>query len=232
MLYADRPLPPQLLDTLRDREPDHIYKDMMRSLALALLETDTIPGAVSRIGCGNGKTVAYAGMILDLIGSKRHLHVFDAFPVVPIHPDEVMPDRNQKCDHDAGILVCEAACDALGVSTPRHYHPGWFQDTLEKEMPMSSFVYVDVPNRASLIYLLNPLYLATEDNAICLFEGYGLGLTGCVQRQTDAFLNLKPEKMELAVSGITGGFRRQVPKWLKDERAAKAMPSLEVATKN
>jgi hypothetical protein len=192
---------------------------MICSLYCALAETEAVPGNVAVLGCWPGRTSAWMGMILSMLGSKRSLELYDAFPRTPIHPDDVMPDREQPCDHDAGILTCEGNFEAFGVSTVRHYHPGWFQQTL-KNLALSSFIYVDVQNRESLWALVGEVYDKLEDKAICIYEGYGLGLTACVQRTLDAFMRLRPnEPVELAVSGITGGFVRKVPEWLKKERA-------------
>ena len=222
MIYTERPLPQKLLDNLRDKETDHNYRAMIQSIAWSLIETEHIPGVVAVLGTGTGRTSAWIGEILDIIGSKKRLLLFDAFPVAPIHPDETLVDVCVDCNYDTGIADVDNAFDALETKRAREYVPGWFKDTVKTKLPPASFVYVDVPNRSSLLSMLHELYMALADGSVCLFEGYGLGLTACVQRQTDAFLLLRPEKMENTVSGIQGGFVRQVPQWLKDEQAAAA----------
>jgi O-methyltransferase len=212
-------VPERVARLIRTVAHDHVGVWQLSAICELLAQVGDVAGQVVDLGCGDGQWSAAIQRMLDHFEIPKEVVCYDPFPVEPISSLNCIRSE-VRCDHEAGINKVDENFRALGLDPPGLV-PGWYQDTLEKTLPEEiAFVHMSVAQRQDISCCLNAVYPRMPEGAILVAEGYGLGLSRCVQPAMDSFLTNKPEKIELTVSGIQGAFRRQNPKkWKIAEHA-------------
>ncbi|MFC5183717.1 TylF/MycF/NovP-related O-methyltransferase [Actinomadura harenae] len=114
----------------------HVRAELGRVVA------DRVPGAVVELGCFRGAMTLWMRAVLDTLGDRRPIHVFDSFRGLPETTEEdaiILPTGVMAATPEE-VLATFARWDR----EPPVMHPGWFEDTLPAELPDPlAFVYYD-----------------------------------------------------------------------------------------
>lgn len=119
--------------------------DRLITIAAHLRHTvdDGVEGAVVEVGCYRGAMALWMRAVLDEMNDTgRPIHVYDSFAGLP-------PPGDQDSDHlTAGELASTpedvAAVHSAWDKRSPVIHPGWFADTLPRELPEAiAFGYLD-----------------------------------------------------------------------------------------
>ncbi|MFJ3901499.1 TylF/MycF/NovP-related O-methyltransferase [Streptomyces sp. NPDC090025] len=122
-----------------------VCADRLRVIAdeLTDLTARGLPGAVVELGCYKGAMALWIRSVLDSLGDRdREIHVYDSFQGMPA------PGAGDSHHLAAGELRSSpddvrATHTTWGRPAPV-IHPGWFDETLPKELPDDiAFAYLD-----------------------------------------------------------------------------------------
>ncbi|AWK12921.1 methyltransferase [Streptomyces spongiicola] len=122
-----------------------VCADRLRVIAdeLAALTARGLPGPVVELGCYRGAMALWIRSVLDSLGDRdREIHVYDSFQGMPAPGDE-------DSDHLAAGELRSSPDDVRATHTAWDrptpvIHPGWFDETLPKELPSEiAFAYLD-----------------------------------------------------------------------------------------
>jgi len=110
---------------------------------LADMTTRGLPGAVVELGCYRGAMALWIRSVLDALGDRdREIHVYDSFQGMPA-PGVEDSDHLAASELRSSPDDVRATHAAWGRSAPV-IHPGWFDETLPKELPDEiAFAYLD-----------------------------------------------------------------------------------------
>ncbi|GAA1430158.1 hypothetical protein GCM10009601_46950 [Streptomyces thermospinosisporus] len=122
-----------------------VCADRLRVIAdeLANLTVRGVPGAVVELGCYRGAMALWIRSVLDSLGDRdREIHVYDSFQGMPA-PGAEDSDHLAAGELRSSPDDVRATHAAWGRPTPV-IHPGWFDETLPKELPDEiAFAYLD-----------------------------------------------------------------------------------------
>ncbi|WP_432065466.1 TylF/MycF/NovP-related O-methyltransferase [Streptomyces sp. C10-9-1] len=122
-----------------------VCADRLRVIAdeLTDLTARGLPGAVVELGCYKGAMALWIRSVLDSLGDRdREIHVYDSFQGMPA------PGAGDS-DHLAAGELRSSPDDVRATHTTWGrpapvIHPGWFDETLPKELPDDiAFAYLD-----------------------------------------------------------------------------------------
>lgn len=130
-----------------------------------------IPGAIVEIGCNNGFTSAFFGLVMkDQKQTHRQLHLYDSFHGLP-----------QPSEFDAYLKKGELLADSENIrllfnqfelSQPI-IHEGWFDDTLPNYLPDTiAFAYIDADFYQPTKHALESLYPRMTFGSIIIVDDY------------------------------------------------------------
>lgn len=185
-----------------------------------------VDGAVVELGCHTGKTSVFLRMIIDHFAPERELHVYDSFEGLPqptgkdVRTGSAEPYRKEG-EFRATVEDVLATFARWDVAAPT-VHAGWFEDTLERELPERvAFAYLDGDFYDSLKTSLQALYPRMTPGAIAIVDDYcdadanprAWDLLPGAKIASDEFFSDKPEQMYVLVgSGNLGfGYVRKLP---------------------
>ncbi len=204
-------LPEPIVQLIHETAHDHVGVWQLSAIYELLAQIGTVSGEVVDLGCGDGRWSATMQRMLDHLKIPKAVICYDPFPIEPISSLNCIRSE-ARCDHEAGVRRVLDSFYELGGMVPLTdmVHAGWYQQTLELTLPdQIAFVHLNVAQREDISCCLNAVYPRMPMGAILVAEGYGLGLSKCVQPGVDGFLTNKPEEIELTVSGIQGAFRKR-----------------------
>ncbi|ARF76972.1 TylF/MycF/NovP-related O-methyltransferase [Streptomyces sp. NPDC012600] len=122
-----------------------VCADRLRVIAdeLANLAARGVPGAVVELGCYRGAMALWIRSVLDSLGDRdREIHVYDSFQGMPA-PGAEDSDHLAAGELRSSPDDVRATHAAWGRPAPV-IHPGWFDETLPKELPDEiAFAYLD-----------------------------------------------------------------------------------------
>src|SRR5215510_14885667 len=120
-------------------DPDrlwHVRRELERVVA------ERVPGAVVELGCFRGAMNLWMRSVLDELGDKREIHVYDSFQGLPetTEEDEIVLPTGAMNTSPAELV----ATFATWRKTPPVMHGGWFEDTLPSQLHDDiGFAYLD-----------------------------------------------------------------------------------------
>ncbi|MFB6528974.1 TylF/MycF/NovP-related O-methyltransferase [Streptomyces sp. NPDC056399] len=122
-----------------------VCTDRLRVVAneLADMTACGLPGAVVELGCYRGAMALWIRCVLDSLGDRdREIHVYDSFQGMPT-PGTEDSDHLAAGELRSSPDDVRATHAAWGRPAPV-IHPGWFDETLPKELPDEiAFAYLD-----------------------------------------------------------------------------------------
>lgn len=130
-----------------------------------------VPGEIVEIGCNNGYTSAFLGLVMrDQRQFHRALHLFDSFRGLP-----------EPGPHDAYLKKGELLANPAHVrelfdrfELPRPtIHEGWFEETLPDRLPeLVAFAYIDADFYQPTKHALESLYPRLVRGGIVIVDDY------------------------------------------------------------
>ena len=189
-------------------------------LAAGVLEFG-VPGDFAEVGCNDGETSVLLQRIIQHYDPKRRLHVYDSFQGAP---DGAAQDEGAyaKGDMATSRERVVAHFERAGLPLPE-IHPGWFEDTLPRELPDAiAFALVDGDLYQSTRTALTHVYPRVVPRGVLVFgcycdpavyvprskhPGY---LSPGVRKACDEFFSDKPEAVSVLYAGdYTIGYVRK-----------------------
>ncbi|MET7952195.1 TylF/MycF/NovP-related O-methyltransferase [Micromonospora sp. NPDC005324] len=137
------------LETLREwllaEHANTVDADRLTAIAAHLRQTieESVEGALVEVGCYRGAMALWMRAVLNDFGdSRRQIHVYDSFAGLP-----APGDRDSSHLREGELVSTPADVEATHVTWNEPspvIHPGWFADTLPRELPHSiAFGYLD-----------------------------------------------------------------------------------------
>jgi O-methyltransferase len=168
----------------------------------ALQATCGIPGEVVECGVYRGQSLAMLAWLLREFDDNRSVHGFDSFEGLP-------PPTTQDIGRastpppgyfgDTNIELVRAHLAALGFDQRTTLHPGWFDDTLKRELPARiSFLILDCDFYESYHSCLRETYSRISPGGWIVFDEYYSPKYPGARVAVDEFFADKPEKPRLA----------------------------------
>jgi O-methyltransferase len=129
-----------------------------------------VPGSIVEIGCNNGFTSAFIGLVMKDQNVARPLHLYDSFKGLP------SPSEHDTYFKQGELLArpehVAALFEDLGLTRP-FIHQGWFEDTLPHLLPdCVAFAYVDADFYHSTKHALASLYPRSMPGGIIIVDDY------------------------------------------------------------
>lgn len=146
---------------------------IMRELLTCL--TNNIRGEVVEMGCYTGTTSLFLRRILNELGSKKELHVYDSF--------EGLPDKSLQDSSPIGSQFQPGALSATKKELIRNFqranlqppivHKAWFSDLKLEDMPEKiCFAFLDGDFYESIRDSLKLISPRLSDDAIIIVDDY------------------------------------------------------------
>lgn len=143
-----------------------------------------VEGAVVEVGCNRGHTSIFLQMVNEAHSSAdtiRELHVFDSFQGLPQAGENdrchvQYPDGSERYLQTGDLAV--TADDLLKVFDEWNVHPptvhaGWFEDTLEAELPTPiAFCYLDADFYDSILAGLTAVVPRLSPGGVLIVDDY------------------------------------------------------------
>lgn len=180
--------------------PDHAWKKprvQQRETTLVqlhqLLErmvAQQVPGDVVELGCHAGDTSLSLAQSLKQFDSDKELHVYDSFVGLPASTFVDSPD-GVSCLPPGAFAATEEDVRqtfALAGFSPPHIHPGWFRDTLPRELPKQiCFAFLDGDLYESIKLSLEAVWPRLSPGGVVVVHDYNNPVTPGVNRAVDEF---------------------------------------------
>jgi O-methyltransferase len=165
-------------------------------------------GAVVEVGCNQGDTAAFLGVILEEFKQQdRELVLFDSFAGLPrwTEGDEgTMPEIASPGMLPATPFDVQDAFDYQKCGIKPRIVPGWFQDTLKDGLPEKiAFAHLDGDLYDSIKVSLEHCYHRMTPGSVIVIDDYNLtGIPGC-KRAADEFFRDKPQRIEALPASVS-----------------------------
>ena len=161
--------------------------------------TENIAGDITELGCYNGNTSIMIQKLLEHFKSAKEFHVYDSFEGLP-----------ELSNQDKGTTFAKGSCSTTKDNFIRNFsslkvklpfiHQGWFEATLEKELPDKvCFAYLDGDFYSSILYSLEMLYPRMPEGGIAVIDDYTAATLPGVKNACDIFFSDKAEKIEFII---------------------------------
>lgn len=196
-----------------------VCADRLRVIAdeLAALTARGLPGPVVELGCYRGAMALWIRSVLDSLGDRdREIHVYDSFQGMPA-PGVEDSDHLAAGELRSSPDDVRATHAAWGRPAPV-IHPGWFDETIPKELPDEiAFAYLDGDFYDSTLTGLKHCVTRLVPTGVLLVDDYADtavnprawdGLPG-VKRACDAYFGA-PSTMTVVVGEGDLAFGRYV----------------------
>ena len=189
---------------------------------LADMTTRGLPGAVVELGCYRGAMALWIRSLLDALGDRdREIHVYDSFQGMPA-PGVEDSDHLAASELRSSPDDVRATHAAWGRSAPV-IHPGWFDETLPKELPDEiAFAYLDGDFYDSTLTGLTHCVTRLVPTGVLLVDDYADtvvnprawdGLPG-VKRACDAYFGTPSPVTVVVGEGVLAFGRYEKPEFL------------------
>jgi O-methyltransferase len=130
-----------------------------------------VPGEIVELGCNAGLTSSFLQMIIDESKADRELHVYDSFLGLPRPGPQDAYLEEGDCATTVESLTETFA--RRGLRPPR-IHPGWFSETLPRDLPEAiSFAYLDGDFYDSVKLSLEAVWPRLATSGSILIDDYG-----------------------------------------------------------
>lgn len=198
-----------------------------------LKECSSLAGEVVELGCYRGLTGVILRKTLDIFAPSKKLYLFDSFQGLPpkskedelsIPANKTTIKDNKRISEGWFATSIESVYDsfqAYNVKLPIVV-PGWFSETLPKQLPESiCFAHLDGDFYTSIYESLEAVYPKLVENAIVVIDDYcdplhheKINAYPGVKKACDAFLQDKQETISLLASrnGYQGFFIKKTPR--------------------
>ncbi|MCO6430154.1 MAG: class I SAM-dependent methyltransferase [Deltaproteobacteria bacterium] len=227
-----------ILDVIEDSGMMNVEKSLNVYFLLSQVLLQKIPGEVAELGCYMGHTAVIIQKTIQQCKSDKLLHVFDSFEGLP--PKDIKDGQTQFqggwCATTSEQVISK--CRKFEVPIPI-MHPGWFEHTLERQLPRSiAFAHLDGDFYSSIMVSLEHIYPRLSPGAVVVIDDYFdpavhpeiekklnsntknrqrnisyklIDILPGVKRACDEFFADKPEKVEALISGheTHGYFRKK-----------------------
>lgn len=168
----------------------------------ALQATRGISGAVVECGVYRGQSIAMLAWLLREFQDSRSVYGFDSFEGLP-------PSATQDIGGaaptppgyfgDTNVELVRANIAALGLDQRTTLYPGWFDDTLQRDLPERiSLLILDSDFYESYLTCLREAYSRISPGGWIVFDEYYSPKYPGARLAVDEFFSDKPEKPELA----------------------------------
>jgi len=190
-----------------------LEKRMNMSLLIEQVLAYKIEGEVVEVGCNDGKSACILATYLQFFDPNNHieLHLFDSFEGLPEPTwEDGLIQKYKVGEMSVKMSDLYANFHLLKLPIP-FIHPGWFQNTLEENLPLKiRFAHLDSDFYESILVSLQHVYPKLTKGAICLIDDYDdFNLPGVKQACDEFFLD-KPESVSSLYAGhyFHGYFRK------------------------
>jgi O-methyltransferase len=131
-----------------------------------------VPGDLVELGCNMGRTSAFLQAVNEAESHPpRRLHVYDSFAGLPA-PESVDGSAFSEGDLTSSMDDVQELFADRGLTMPI-IHPGWFDETLDVELPPTiCFAYLDADLFDSTATGLSALYPRLSQGAVVMIDDY------------------------------------------------------------
>lgn len=159
-----------------------------------------VPGDVVELGCFEGGTSIYLTRVLEAMGSRKRLHVYDSFEGLPSPGDEDGDDPGFQEGHlySARLMVVLHHVQA-GLRLPA-IHAGWFGELPASAYPEPiCFAYFDGDLYQSIMDSFERVYPRVPPGGVICVHDYEYPRLPGVRRACDEYLAGRRDEVKLEV---------------------------------
>ena len=152
----------------------------MGQLIDQLIDTENLTGDIVEFGSYKGGSGIMMALMLQKLGSKRHIHLFDSFEGLP-EPDEVQDKGYKKGQFKSNYEKLSAYLIELGIEDYITIHKGWFRDTLPAYLSNEvhiSLMHVDCDLYTSTMDCFPQVYPRLGERGVCVLDDFNDGGRG------------------------------------------------------
>ncbi len=176
--------------TVRPRTRTLLQDPALFTLYQLTKQAANVDGDAAEVGVYKGGTALLFSTML--LGSGKHLHLFDTFEGMP---ETASQEKDFHRSGDFSDTSLSGVMAFLGPTEGLEFHPGFFPATASSESDARfCFVHVDVDIHQSVMDACSYFYPRLSKGGVMVFDDYGFLSCPGAKEAVDAFFTDKPEQ--------------------------------------